>query len=84
MDEATNSLDSINENILVNNLNEVFKDITVILVAHRLATIKNADNIIVLDKGSIFEMGTEKMLLSKNGYYARLFNNQMILENDEQ
>ena len=84
LDEATNSLDSINENILINNLNEVFKDKTVILVAHRLATIKNADNIIVLDKGNIVEMGTGKMLLSRNGYYSRLFKNQMILENDEQ
>ena len=84
LDEATNSLDSINENILVTNLNTVFKDKTVVLVAHRLATIKNADNIIVLDKGNIVEMGSEKMLLSKNGYYTRLFKNQMILEKDEQ
>lgn len=83
LDEATNSLDSINESILVNNLNEIFEGKTVVLVAHRLATIKNADNIIVLDKGNIVEIGNEKDLLLRKGYYFRLIQNQMILEANE-
>jgi ATP-binding cassette subfamily B protein len=83
LDEATNSLDSINESILVNNLNKIFEGKTVVLVAHRLATIKNADTIVVLEKGSIVEMGNEKNLLLKKGYYFRLIQNQMILEANE-
>ena len=71
LDEATNSLDSINESILVKNLNEIFEGKTVVIVAHRLATIKNADNIIVLDKGEIVEIGNEKELISKKGYYYK-------------
>ena len=83
LDEATNSLDSINESILVKNLNEIFEGKTVVIVAHRLATIKNADNIIVLDKGEIVEIGNEKELLSKKGFYYRLIQNQIILEANE-
>jgi ATP-binding cassette subfamily B protein len=83
LDEATNSLDSINESILVKNLNEIFEGKTVVIVAHRLATIKNADNIIVLDKGEIVETGNEKELLSKKGFYYRLIQNQIILEANE-
>ncbi|WP_079243038.1 peptidase domain-containing ABC transporter [Chryseobacterium indologenes] len=83
LDEATNSLDSINENILVDNLNKSFEGKTVILIAHRLATIKKADSIIVMNNGSIVEMGNEEQLLNKKGYYYKLFKNQMILENHE-
>jgi ATP-binding cassette subfamily B protein len=83
LDEATNSLDSINESILVKNLNEIFEGKTVVIVAHRLATIKNADNIIVLDKGEIVEIGNEKELLSRKGFYYRLIQNQIILEANE-
>lgn len=83
LDEATNSLDSINESILVKNLNEIFEGKTVVIVAHRLATIKNADNIIVLDKGNIVEIGNEKELLARKGYYYRLIQNQIILETNE-
>jgi ATP-binding cassette, subfamily B, bacterial len=84
LDEATNSLDSINESILVKNLNEIFTGKTVVIVAHRLATIRNADTIIVLDKGNIVEIGNEKDLLARKGYYFRLIQNQMILETNEQ
>lgn len=84
LDEATNSLDSINESILVKNLNEIFEGKTVVIVAHRLATIKNANNIIVLEKGEIVEIGHEKELLSKKGFYYRLIQNQIILEANEQ
>ncbi|MEO8240042.1 MAG: peptidase domain-containing ABC transporter [Flavobacterium sp.] len=83
LDEATNSLDSINESILVKNLEGIFTGKTVIIVAHRLATIKNADNIIVLDKGSVVEMGNENNLMSRKGFYYRLIQNQMILETNE-
>lgn len=83
LDEATNSLDSTNESILVKNLEEIFAGKTVIIVAHRLATIKNADNIIVLDKGNVVEMGSEKDLMLIKGYYYRLIQNQMILEPNE-
>lgn len=83
LDEATNSLDSINESILVKKLNEIFEGKTVVIVAHRLATIKNADNIIVLDKGNIVEIGNEKELLARKGYYYRLIQNQIILETNE-
>lgn len=83
LDEATNSLDSINESILVKNLNEIFEGKTVVIVAHRLATIQNADNIVVLEKGGIVETGTEKDLLSRKGFYYRLIQNQMILETHE-
>lgn len=83
LDEATNSLDSINESVLVHNLNGIFEGKTVVLVAHRLATIKNADTIIVLDRGHIVETGNEEELLSRKGYYFRLVKNQMILETNE-
>ncbi|CAH0295611.1 peptidase domain-containing ABC transporter [Chryseobacterium sp. Bi04] len=83
LDEATNSLDSINENIIVNNLNTSFEGKTVVLIAHRLATIKKADNIVVMNEGQIVEMGDEKQLLNKKGYYYELFKNQMILESHE-
>ncbi|MCJ8153284.1 peptidase domain-containing ABC transporter [Chryseobacterium sp. SSA4.19] len=83
LDEATNSLDSINENMIVNNLNNSFEGKTVVIIAHRLATIKKADNILVMDKGHIVEMGNEEQLLSKRGLYYLLFKNQMILDNHE-
>ena len=83
LDVATNSLDSINESVLINNLNKIFVKKTVVIVAHRLATIKNADIIIVLDKGSIVEIGTEENLLLHKGYYFKLIQNQLILEKNE-
>ncbi|WP_347053578.1 peptidase domain-containing ABC transporter [Flavobacterium olei] len=84
LDEATNSLDSTNESILVKNLEEIFVEKTVVIVAHRLATIKNAHNIIVLDKGTVVEMGKEQELMMRKGHYYRLIQNQMILETNEQ
>ena len=58
LDEATNSLDANNEKAIMNNFNDLFKNKTVVIVAHRLSTVKKADNIIVLDKGKIAEQGT--------------------------
>lgn len=78
-DEATNSLDANNEMIIMNNLNEFFKGRTVVIVAHRLSTVKNADKIVVLNKGSIVEMGKHDELVGLQGDYYRLVKNQLEL-----
>lgn len=81
LDEATNSLDANNEKTIMNNFNDLFKNKTVVIVAHRLSTVKNADNIIVLDKGKIAEQGTHKELTAKRGLYYNLVKNQLELGN---
>lgn len=78
-DEATNSLDANNEKIIMQNLSLVFKQKTVVIVAHRLSTVKNADNIIVLNNGKISEMGTHEQLTQKRGEYYNLVKNQLEL-----
>jgi ATP-binding cassette subfamily B protein len=78
-DEATNALDANNERIIMNKLRVLFKDKTVIIVAHRLSTVKNADNIIVLEKGKIVEQGTHKRLVAQKGSYYHLVKNQLEL-----
>lgn len=80
-DEATNSLDANNEKTIMEKLERLFKNKTVVVVAHRLSTVKNADNIIVLDKGSIVEQGTHKELTAKRGHYYELVKNQLELGN---
>ncbi|MDI9873233.1 peptidase domain-containing ABC transporter [Flectobacillus rivi] len=80
-DEATNALDANNEKIILENLNSFFKGKTVIVVAHRLSTVKNADQIIVLHKGEISEIGTHENLTSKRGEYFNLVKNQLELGN---
>jgi ATP-binding cassette subfamily B protein len=77
LDEATNSLDANNEFSIMNKLRKVFNGKTVIIVAHRLSTIRNADNIIVLDHGKIVENGTHGNLVLQKGYYLRLLKNQL-------
>ena len=77
LDEATNSLDVINERKIVDALNGAFKDRTVIVVAHRLSTIRNADQIVVLDKGFVVEVGNHKTLMEKKGQYYSLVSTQM-------
>ncbi|HBG40384.1 MAG TPA: ABC transporter ATP-binding protein, partial [Porphyromonadaceae bacterium] len=77
LDEATNSLDVINERKIVDALNGAFKDRTVIVVAHRLSTIRNADQIVVLDKGFIVEIGNHDTLMEKKGHYFSLVSTQM-------
>lgn len=76
-DEATNALDANNEKVIMENLETFFKDRTVVVVAHRLSTVKNADNIIVLDKGVIIEQGTHQELVNSNGEYYQLVKNQL-------
>jgi len=78
-DEATNALDANNERIIMDNLAEFFKGRTVIIVAHRLSTVSNADNIIMLDKGRIIEQGTHYELTSLRGEYYKLVKNQLEL-----
>lgn len=78
-DEATNSLDSENERIIMNNLSEFFKGKTVVIIAHRLSTVRNADQIIVLEKGKVVEVGTHEQLTKLNGRYFELIKNQLEL-----
>jgi ATP-binding cassette subfamily B protein len=78
-DEATNALDANNERVIMDNLGEFYKGKTVVIVAHRLSTVQNADNIIVLDKGKIVEEGTHKELTAKKGAYYTLVKNQLEL-----
>jgi ATP-binding cassette subfamily B protein len=80
-DEATSALDSNNEKIIMNNLNGFFKNKTVIVIAHRLSTVKNADQIIVLDKGTIIERGNHTELTALKGAYYELVKNQLELGN---
>ncbi|MDQ5883479.1 MAG: ATP-binding cassette, subfamily bacterial, partial [Patescibacteria group bacterium] len=76
LDEATSSLDSISENLIQKAFDEAMKNRTTIVIAHRLSTIKKMDRIIVLDKGTVVEDGTHEDLLSKKGYYFKLWNAQ--------
>jgi ATP-binding cassette subfamily B protein len=80
-DEATNSLDAGNEKVIVENLASFFKGKTVIVVAHRLSTVKNADKIVVLDGGRIVETGTHALLIANKGAYFNLVRNQLELGN---
>jgi ATP-binding cassette subfamily B protein len=80
-DEATNSLDANNEKMIMENLKQLFKGKTVIIAAHRLSTVRDADNIIVLNKGIIAEQGTHTELINKKGYYYELIKNQLELGN---
>ncbi|MGG7035733.1 MAG: peptidase domain-containing ABC transporter [Flavobacterium sp.] len=80
-DEATSSLDAENEKIIHTNLQGFFKGKTVVIIAHRLSTVKNADNIIVLKKGKIVEQGNHNDLVSKKNEYYNLVKNQLELGN---
>ena len=78
-DEATNALDASNEYTIMKNLNLFFRNRTVIIVAHRLSTVRNAGQIIVLDKGTVIETGTHNELTMRKGAYYNLVKNQLEL-----
>ena len=81
LDEATNSLDANNERMIVEHLDEFYKGKTVVIVAHRLSTVKNANQIVVLDKGKVVETGNHEALTAKRGAYYNLVKNQLELGN---
>ena len=81
LDEATSSLDAENEQRITENLDKHFEGRTRIVIAHRLSTVKNADNIIVLRHGEVVEQGTHTELVAKKGYYYELIHNQLELAN---
>lgn len=79
LDEATNALDANNEKIIVRNLKTFYKNKTVVIVAHRLSTVQNADQVVVLDNGELVEIGTPHELTMQRGKYYQLVKNQLEL-----
>ena len=79
LDEATNSLDAANERAIVENLAEFYRGRTVLVVAHRLSTVRDADQIVVMEKGTIVERGTHTSLIAARGVYYNLVKNQLEL-----
>lgn len=80
-DEATSALDSNNEKVIMENLDQFFEGRTVVVIAHRLSTVKSADQIIVLEKGQLIEQGNHKELVKEKGSYFQLVKNQLELGN---
>ena len=80
-DEATSALDANNEKIIMEKLNAFFENKTVVVIAHRLSTVKNAHQIVVLDNGKIVERGNHKTLIKEKGKYYHLVKNQLELGN---
>jgi len=78
-DEATSALDAKSERSIVSNLETFFQDRTVVIVAHRLSTVKHADQVIVLDQGQVVEQGTHSALTQQRGEYYHLVKNQLEL-----
>lgn len=79
LDEATSSVDTRTEKIIQEAMDELMKGRTSFIIAHRLSTIRNADLILVMDKGDIIEKGNHDSLIKKNGFYAKLYNSQFEL-----
>lgn len=80
LDEATNALDTKNESEIMTNVLDFYKGKTIVIVAHRLSTVRDADNIIVLDGGHIVEQGNHSQLISLQGYYYQLVKNQLEID----
>ncbi len=78
-DEATNALDADNERIIMQNMTHFFENKTVVVVAHRLSTVKHAHQIIVLDQGQVVEIGNHQTLIAQQGAYYQLVKNQLEL-----
>ncbi|OPB32230.1 ATP-binding cassette, subfamily B [Bartonella sp. AR 15-3] len=84
LDEATSALDATNEKLVQKALDELMKNRTTLVIAHRLATVLKADRILVMDQGSIIEEGTHAQLIKQNGIYARLAKLQFSSEQTSQ
>ena len=78
LDEATSSLDALTESRILHNLTKFYKDMTVIIVAHRLSTIKNSDNIVFIENGKVIESGTHDSLAAARGSYYELVKHQLV------
>ena len=76
LDEATSSVDTRTEELVQKAMDKLTENRTSFIIAHRLSTIKNADRILVLDKGDVIEQGTHKQLMALGGTYAELYNSQ--------
>jgi ATP-binding cassette subfamily B protein len=77
-DEATNNLDASNENFIMNNLADFFRNKTVVIIAHRLSTVRQADQIVLLDGGRVAEMGSHEELIEARGNYYELVKDQLV------
>jgi ABC-type multidrug transport system fused ATPase/permease subunit len=80
LDEATSALDSESEKLIQDALSRLMKDRTTFVVAHRLSTVQEADQILVLDEGKIVESGTHGELVTRNGLYRRLYDAQSFIQ----
>jgi len=80
LDDALSSVDTYTEEKILRHLTEVMAGRTTLLISHRVSTIRNADEIVVLHEGEIMERGTHEQLLALNGYYTELYNKQLIEE----
>ena len=80
-DDSLSAVDTKTEENILQNLKSISKDITTIIISHRISSIKNADTIIVLDKGKITQKGTHKELLLAKGYYKDIYTQQLLEDN---
>jgi ATP-binding cassette subfamily B protein len=80
LDEATSSVDTETEQVIQHAIENLIANRTSIIIAHRLSTIQRADQILVLDKGEVKEIGTHNQLLELNGYYRKLYDMQFVKE----
>ncbi len=80
LDEATSALDARNERIIIENLQQYYRTKTVVVIAHRLSTVKHADQILVMSHGRLVEVGDHHSLISRQGAYYNLVKNQLELE----